>query len=67
VRELEDATKLVECFGANNQCIITPGCQLKQAFYEALDSFYHKLEEYTLQDMLGPGNKAKLAKILSIK
>lgn len=67
VRELEDETKMVECFSSNNQCIITPGCQLKQAFAEALDSFYIKLEEYTLQDMLGPKHRAKLANILAIK
>ncbi len=35
VREMEDSNKLVECFGNNNHCVITPSCQLKNIFAEA--------------------------------
>lgn len=67
VRELEDETKMVECFGKNNQCVITPSCQMKHIFARARDSFYRTLEEYTLQDLVGPKERAALEKLLLIE
>lgn len=67
IREVEDETRMVECFGNNNKCIITPVCQLKHIFRQALDSFYTKLEEYTLQDLVGPDHRSELAYILYIE
>jgi Rrf2 family nitric oxide-sensitive transcriptional repressor len=64
VRELEGGTSLLECFGRNNKCVITPSCQLRHAFAEALQSFYCTLEEYTLQDLLGHKAQVGLKKIL---
>lgn len=67
VREIEDETKLVECFGSNNQCVITPACQLKQIFSEALENFFATLDGYTLQSLVGPEHKASLGDLLSIE
>ena len=67
IRELEGETKLVECFGSNNQCVITPTCQLKEMFSKAMESFFATLDEYTLADLVGQTNRPELAKLLSIK
>lgn len=66
VREMEDETKLVECFGESNQCIITPSCQLKQIFSQALESFYQTLDSYSLEDLTGTANQAPLSTLLAI-
>ncbi len=66
VRELENESKLVECFGNNNQCVITPSCQLKQIFSLAIESFYTTLEGYTLEDLTGVNDQLKLKQLLSI-
>ena len=67
VRELEQNSKLVECFGENNLCVITPNCQLKHIFAEALESFYSTLDNYNLADILSAKDTVKLAEILTIK
>jgi|TARA_B100000745_G_scaffold296058_1_gene240927 Rrf2 family nitric oxide-sensitive transcriptional repressor len=64
MRELESDCHLVECFGQDNQCVITPGCQLKQMLAEALDSFFATLDKYTLQDLVAPEQKNKLTELL---
>lgn len=64
VREMEDDTKLLECFGANNQCVVTPACQLKQMFAKAQESFYLTLEEFTLTDLVGTYSQPELTKLL---
>lgn len=66
VRELESESKLVECFGDNNQCVITPTCQLKQIFALALESFFATLDEYTLADLTKGSQKLELTELLSI-
>lgn len=66
VREIESDTKLVECFGTNNQCVITPSCQLKQVFAQALESFFATLDKYTLQELVEPKKQPGLIKLLSI-
>ena len=58
IRDTEQDLDLVECFGNNNHCIITPVCQLRIALAEALDAFFAKLDEYTLADLL-PEEKAE--------
>ncbi|WP_413700477.1 RrF2 family transcriptional regulator [Psychromonas sp. KJ10-10] len=63
VREIEDK-KLVECFGDNNQCVITPGCQLKGIFAEAQETFFKVLDKYTLQDISGASAQHSLTEIL---
>ncbi|TNE62754.1 MAG: Rrf2 family transcriptional regulator [Alphaproteobacteria bacterium] len=51
VREFEQGAPLVECFGGDNQCVITPACRLKHVFSEALASFFRTLDQYTLADL----------------
>lgn len=67
VREIEDKNKLVECFDANNQCIITPSCQLKSIFAQAQQNFFSTLDAYTLQDLVGEQHQASLTTLLTIK
>lgn len=67
VREVEDKKKLVECFDDNNQCVITPSCQLKSIFAEAQEGFFKVLDGYTLDDLLDKNNPKKLGDLLSIQ
>lgn len=54
IRRTERDLILVECFGDDNECLITPACRLKQILAEALDAFMAVLDGYTLEDLLGP-------------
>ncbi|WNC73736.1 Rrf2 family transcriptional regulator [Thalassotalea psychrophila] len=67
VRELEDSNKLVECFGDNNQCVITSSCKLKQVFAQAQQSFYQTLDKFTLADLVGSDEQSQLGNILALK
>ncbi|TEW55278.1 Rrf2 family transcriptional regulator [Psychromonas sp. RZ22] len=67
VRQVEDKNKLVECFGEDNQCVITPSCQLKNIFAQAQESFFKTLDSYTLQDLLGQEQQNTLTDLLAIK
>ncbi len=60
VRSIEQSSTLIECFSAVNRCVITPACQLKQMFSEALDSFFKCLEQYTLDDLLSSNDQVEL-------
>ncbi|WP_196140912.1 Rrf2 family transcriptional regulator [Aliikangiella sp. G2MR2-5] len=64
VRGFEQDSTLVECFGANNQCVITPACMLKPMFAEAMNQFFLYLEKFTLADLLKGSGKTKLDQIL---
>ena len=44
-------------------CVISPVCQLKGVFFEALTAFIAVLERYTLADLMN--NEAELAALLS--
>lgn len=66
LRDTEHDMQLVECFGANNACRITPACRLKPILGEALGAFFAVLDQYTLADMLGP-RQPQLAQLLSIE
>jgi len=66
VRNLEDETKMVECFGTNNRCVITPNCQMKHVFREALECFYTALDKYTLADLAGERHRSMLGSLLAI-
>jgi len=48
--------------GVKSGCIISPVCQLKQVFFEALTAFINVLERYTLADIIS--NEAELAELL---
>jgi Rrf2 family transcriptional regulator, nitric oxide-sensitive transcriptional repressor len=54
VRHTEETLEIVECFNPDNSnCVLLPGCRLKTALNEALDSFLAKLDLYTLADFIG--------------
>ncbi|MFE8072455.1 Rrf2 family transcriptional regulator [Marinobacteraceae bacterium S3BR75-40.1] len=66
VREMEPDMSLVECFSAENGCVITPVCGLKSVFAEALRSFLTTLDRYTLADVLQPAHRPQLVRLLDI-
>ncbi|MDZ7851618.1 MAG: Rrf2 family transcriptional regulator [Halomonas sp.] len=65
VRDTERDLKLVECFGDNNECVITPACRLRPILNEALAAFLAVLDQYTLADLLGP-QQPKLIQLLQL-
>ncbi len=67
VRKMEKKDKLLECFGENNQCVITPSCQLKHIFAEAQESFYSTLDNYCLSDLIGDNKQHELGQLLAVK
>jgi Rrf2 family nitric oxide-sensitive transcriptional repressor len=66
VRDTERDLELVECFGSGNRCAITPACQLKKVFADALEGFFEVLDQYTLADLLPQKHRATLSRILKI-
>lgn len=52
VRATEPDFALVECFTAENSCLITPRCRLKGVLGEALAAFVATLDRYTLADLV---------------
>jgi len=65
VRMLEQDSTLVECFGNDNQCVITAACQLKYVFAEAMESFFKSLDCYTLADLVKEPYKKQLGIIFA--
>ena len=57
VRILQRETQIVEC--NTPPCVLRSNCGLKGILDQALDQFYHSLDQYTLSDVLGtePQNK----------
>lgn len=63
VRRTEPNFHLVECFDLlNDQCILTPGCQLKGVLGKAFKAFMVVLDGYTLADLIS--NRRELERIL---
>lgn len=60
VRETEDDFHLVECFGPNNTCVISPACRLKHVLNDALQSYLAVLDQYTLADLLTDADEIDL-------
>jgi len=54
VRDIETDFNLVECFGRDNQCALSGQCRLSRILSQALGSFMHTLDGYTLADLLPP-------------
>jgi len=52
LRVTEPDFALVECFTADNRCLITPRCRLRGALHEALAAFVETLDGYTLADLI---------------
>ncbi len=66
IRTMENGLELAECFGENNQCILTPSCELRRIFADALQAFFISLDAYTLEDVLPGQKRAELVKILNL-
>ncbi|MBC9072011.1 Rrf2 family transcriptional regulator [Thauera sp. CAU 1555] len=60
VRVTERNKDIVECFGPQNRCLLTPACQLKGILAGALDAFMAVLDRATLADLLGPEQRPLL-------
>lgn len=53
VRTFEQDFNLLECFDkGKGHCVISPACKLKHVLYEALEAFFHVLDQYTLKDLI---------------
>lgn len=65
VRDMESDLALVECFGPDNRCVITPECRLKHVLSDAMSAFMGVLDEYTLADMIG--DPAPLQRLLDVR
>jgi Rrf2 family nitric oxide-sensitive transcriptional repressor len=59
VRCTESDMALVECFGPDNSCCLTPSCALRSALNDALQAFLAALDRYTLADLLTPRRELK--------
>ncbi len=62
VRLTEDNFELVECFGPDNKCVITPACELKTVLSKSMKAFFGVLDGYSIQDLVVP--KIQLKKLL---
>ena len=52
LRATEPDFALVECFTADNRCILTPRCKLRGVLHEALAAFAGTVDRYTLADLI---------------
>lgn len=66
IRETEEDKALVECFGPDNSCAITPFCDLKNVLAKAQAAFFGVLDEYTLADLLKPERRPGLERALKL-
>lgn len=66
VRDTEQDLELVECFGKNNECVITPACELKHVLASALEAFFSTLDNYTLADLLPQKYQKKMIQLLDL-
>lgn len=66
VREIEQDLTLVECFGENDACVITPACKLKSVFSQALKAFFEELDKHTLADLVSDKAKPRFVQLLSL-
>ncbi len=65
VRDMENDLALVECFGPDNRCVITPACSLKNLLADAMRAFMAVLDRHTLADLLD--DPAPLRRLLDIR
>ncbi len=64
IRDMEPTLALVECFSAQQSCILSPACRLKGMLKEAMENFFATMESYTLADALRPEDKPGLIAVL---
>ena len=60
VTDMENDLNIVECFGAEQECVIAPVCELKCILGQALSAYISTFRKYTLADLLAP--KAELCR-----
>ncbi|RLQ23833.1 Rrf2 family transcriptional regulator [Seongchinamella sediminis] len=65
VRAMENDWVIAECFGDNNQCLLTPACALQPILREALTAFLNVLDGYSLADIVNGRRGERLAGILA--
>lgn len=61
VRAMEPDFAIMECFGEDNTCSITPACTLRHVLDEARMSFFNVLDNYTLRQLVGRPEKLRIA------
>ena len=64
VRLTEENVALVQCLGADGDCVIEPACGLQGALAQALEAFFDCLDQYTLADLVK--KRGRLAQLLQI-
>ncbi|MFY8273857.1 Rrf2 family transcriptional regulator [Pseudoalteromonas sp. SSDWG2] len=67
VRLNEQHSTLVECFGEDNHCVITPACQLKGILAQAMECFFAHLDGFTLADLINEQEQPALMQLLHIQ
>lgn len=66
VRATEDGFNLVECFIAEDNCLISSACGLRGPLEEALAAFLAVLDRYSLADLVrNPGRMRRMKRLLS--
>ncbi|MCI4666453.1 MAG: Rrf2 family transcriptional regulator [Neomegalonema sp.] len=65
LRKIEERRSLVECFGAEGACVITPACAARRMFREAMEAFLTVFDQYTLADILA--RRSALAQALALE
>lgn len=66
VAAMEPDFALVECFRADNNCVITPACGLAGILDQAREAFIEVLAAYNLADLLGRRQVPALKKLLAL-
>ncbi len=66
VEAMEPGFALVECFRADNQCVITPTCSLAGILDQARQAFIEVLAAHSLADLLGERQAPALKKLLKL-
>lgn len=66
VRAMENDFAIAECFGQNNQCVLTPACSLRTVLDEALEAFLAVLDAHTLEDILPGRGRKSLTTMLNL-
>ncbi|GLQ52114.1 RrF2 family transcriptional regulator [Dyella flava] len=61
VRAMEPDFAIVECFGDDNSCSITPACSLRHVLDDARKSFLSVLDNCTLKQLVARPRKLRIA------
>ncbi|MGH1539037.1 MAG: Rrf2 family transcriptional regulator [Arenicella sp.] len=56
VQAMEQNLEVIDC-NANGGCVLLPSCKLKGALNDAMRSFIHTLDNYTLADLVAQPNQ----------